>query len=101
MDVDGAANDWSVFPGSQNSIFFFVIVPRLKGIDGFAFVFFLALCLPWRVQATDGKEQAETENLMLQQLKRLIKTNFDARKVFEAVYCNFFCWHLCCLLVVM
>ncbi|CAM9279182.1 unnamed protein product [Scytosiphon promiscuus] len=33
----------------------------------------------WLQLATDGKE--DTENLMLQQLKILIKTNFDAKKV--------------------
>ncbi|CAN0301974.1 unnamed protein product [Pylaiella littoralis] len=60
----------------------------LEGYKGYAQQ--AALVNDWLRLATDGRE--DTENLMLQQLKELIKTNFDAKKVDTLLDSSFPAW---------
>lgn len=60
----------------------FLLLVSFSPLHGFCLFFSF-----WRRLQADGDEQ--TEDLMLQQLKRLIKTNFDAKKVRDIVLFEF------------
>eukprot|EP00752_Nemacystus_decipiens_P002442 g2299.t1 len=72
---DGVLNRQNLLKETRNA----GVRKLIAGYTGYAQQ--AALVNNWLNQATNGSESEQTEDLMLQQLKRLIKDNFDAKKV--------------------